>query len=67
MMKCIVVGNFMGTFASVEMLKGYILTCWNFEEVHGKRKVGSPCSGSLGPQVKQLASGLTLSRSVVGN
>jgi len=67
MIKCIVVGNFRGTFASVEMLKGYILTCRNSEEVHGKRKVGNPCSGSLGPQVKQLASGLTLSRSVVGN
>ena len=52
MIKCIVIGNFRGTCASVKMLKGYILTCWNAEGymlifrnaegVHGKRKFGNP-------------------------
>jgi len=34
MMKCIVIGNFRGTCGSVDMLKGYIFTCWNAEGVH---------------------------------
>jgi len=34
----------MGTYSSVKILKGYILTCWNAEGVHGKRKAGNPCS-----------------------
>jgi len=34
MIKCVVIGNFRGTCASVEMLKGYILICWNAEVVH---------------------------------
>jgi len=34
-----------GTYLSVEMLKGYMVTCRNAEGVHGQRKVGNPCSG----------------------
>jgi len=34
MIKCVVVGNLMDTCASVEMVKGYILICWNAEGVH---------------------------------
>jgi len=34
MIKCIVIGNLRGACASVEMLKGYILNCWNTEGVH---------------------------------
>jgi len=45
-----VIGNFRGTFSSVnmlkglfiEMLKGYMLTSRNAESVHGQRKVGNP-------------------------
>jgi len=32
--KCIVIGNFRGTCASVKMLKGYMRICWNAEGVH---------------------------------
>jgi len=47
-----VIGNFRGTFSSVnmlkglfiEMLKGYMLTSRNAESVHGQRKVGNPWS-----------------------
>jgi len=39
-----VIGNFRGTFSSVNTLKGYMLTSWNVEGVHGQRKVGNPCS-----------------------
>jgi len=34
MKKCIVIGHFRGICASVKMLKGYILICWNAEGVH---------------------------------
>jgi len=44
MIKRIVIGNFRGTCASVEMLKGYMLIFRNAEGVHGKRKVGNPWS-----------------------
>jgi len=54
MIKCIIIGNFRGTCASVEcwrvtylsveMLKWYMLICRNAEGVYGKRKVGNPCS-----------------------
>jgi len=44
MRKYFVIWGFMGTYSSVKILKGYILTCWNAEGVHGKRKVGNPCS-----------------------
>jgi len=44
MIKYFVIRNFRGTFPSVKMLKGYILICVNAEGVHGKRKVGNPCS-----------------------
>jgi len=33
--------KFRGTFSSVNMLKGYMLICWNAEGVHGQRKVGN--------------------------
>jgi len=47
-----IIGNFRGTFSSVnmlkglfiEMLKGYMLTSRNAERVHGQRKVGNPWS-----------------------
>jgi len=42
MTTCIVIGNFRGTCASVKMLKGYILICWNAEGIHGKRRLGKP-------------------------
>jgi len=29
-----VIGNFGGTFSSVNMMKGYMLICWNAEGVH---------------------------------
>jgi len=32
------------------MLKGYIFICRNAEGVHGKRKVGNPCSRKMEPQ-----------------
>jgi len=64
MIKCIVIGNFRGTCATVEMLTGYILTCWNAEGVHahlsecwmehGKRKVGNPCSRIFSSWYKHL-------------
>jgi len=47
MIKCIVIGNFRGTCASVKMLKGYMLIFRNAAGVHGKRKVGNPCSRGL--------------------
>jgi len=34
MIKYIVKGNFRGACASVKMLKGYMLICWNAEGVH---------------------------------
>ena len=39
-----VIGNLRGTFSSVNMLKGYMLTSRNAEGVHGQRKVGNPCA-----------------------
>jgi len=39
-----VIGNFRDTFSSVNMLKGYMLICWNAEGVHGQKKVGNPWS-----------------------
>jgi len=44
MTKNFVIRNFWGTCSSVEMLKGYIRLCRKAEGVHGKRKVGNPCS-----------------------
>ena len=35
-------GNLRGTFSSINMLKGYMLTSRNAEGVHGQRKVGNP-------------------------
>jgi len=34
MIKCVVIGILRGTCVSVEILKGYILICWNAEGVH---------------------------------
>jgi len=39
-----VIRNFKGTCSSIEMLKGYMLIRRNAEGVHGKKKVGNPCS-----------------------
>ena len=36
--------KFRGTFSSVNMLKEYMLISRNAERVHGKRKVGNPCT-----------------------
>ena len=40
----LVIGNFKGTFSSVNTLKGYMFISQNAEGVHGQRKVGNPCS-----------------------
>jgi len=39
----LVIGNFRGTFSSVNTLKGYMFISQNAEGVHGQRKVGNPC------------------------
>jgi len=41
-----IIRNFRDTYSSVEMLKGYMLICWNAERVHAKRKVGNPWSNA---------------------
>jgi len=65
MIKCIVIGNFRGTCASVKILKGYMLICWNAEGymlifrnaegVHGKRKVGNPWYRQCLPVVSRVS------------
>jgi len=42
MIKCIVIGNFRGTYLPVEMFKGNMLIFRIAEGVQGKRKVGNP-------------------------
>ena len=50
MIKYFVIRNFRGTCSSVEILKGYMLSCWNAEGVYGKRKAGNSWS-SLTPLI----------------
>jgi len=47
MTKYLVMRNFRGTCSSVAMLKGYMLICQNADGVHGKRKVGNPCTNRM--------------------
>jgi len=44
MLKYFVIRNFRGACSSAEIMKGYMLICWNAEGVHGQRKVGHPWS-----------------------
>jgi len=44
MIEYFVIKNFRGTCSPFAMLKGYIITCWNVEAVHGQKKVGNPCT-----------------------
>ena len=43
MIKCFVKRKFGGPRSSVEMVKGYMLTCRNAERVNSQRMVGNPC------------------------
>jgi len=62
MTKYFVMRNFRGTCSSVEMLKGYMVVCWNAEGVHAhlsnakgvhrKRKVGNPWSSAMSSRHK---------------
>jgi len=36
MIKYFVTRNFRRTYSSVEILKGYVLICWNAEGIHGQ-------------------------------
>jgi len=42
MIEYFVLRRFRGTCLSVEILKVYMLICWNAGGVYGKRKVGNP-------------------------